>query len=159
MQQHALYLYKKGYKDYHAIDTISNSTATISINMTYYNFLLFKDMIKGSILLEDGNKIYTYEPDSLFYVGMWPSNNQDKFFYAFNGFYFNTDTFQNSTNGEAEPLGTEFIQSYISPDFNKILVYHKGNTKLENQEDRQYVGCVENNKFEETIEYFSGYMN
>ena len=74
-------------RTYQADDTYSNNPATISIDMTYYNFLFLNDKMSGTIQVEDSDKVYTYKPDSLFYTGMWPSNNQDGFFYVFNGFY------------------------------------------------------------------------
>ena len=57
------------------------------------------------------------------------------------------------------PVGFEPLLVHISSGFNNILILHETSGKIETQEDRRYVGSIEQNQLEWAKEYFSGYYD
>ena len=158
-------------RDYYSVDIFSNKKAIVSVDITYLNFLFLKDKMRGEIQVFDDGEIYTYQTDKLFYQGRWPSNNKDGFLHHFSGFYYNPTTYWGKSGGieGSHTIGYEITHAHISPDFNKIVMYHReddelkgGQTRkdvgLQEAKTRQYVGNTEKGREQETIKYFEGFI-
>ena len=145
---------------FHGMNTSNGEKARIRMDMKYLHFLIFKDKIYGEITVTTEKESIVYGKH-LSYTGLYPTNNEDKTMFAFNGVYLNGDTYMRDYgNGllGTDIVGFEPIRVFLSRDFSKIVVYHSANGKTEKKATKQYIGNVEENKEEETLEYFIGFV-
>ncbi len=146
-------------RTFFGINTFSGEPAEITLSMNYLRFLFLNDKMSGEITVTSEGKTTVYG-SSMFYVGLWPLNNEDKTMHAFTGFYFNPETIMHDYGDGvlgSKVVGSEIANAYISRDFNKILLYHVPSEEAQDAEPKQYIGNIEGNKENETVGYFKGY--
>lgn len=129
-------------RTFYGMNISDGEKASITIDMKYLRFLIFKDKIYGEITVTSEDKSTVYG-EHLHYAGVWPANNDDKIMHVLSGFQY-----------DAGINAMEPVIVYLSRDFNKILI-------REQKKDitKQYIGNIEENGIEETSEYFVGYID
>lgn len=144
---------------YFALDSFSGEKATITLDMTYYRFLVLKDKMTGtiSVTTPQGTTVYG---EHLNYSGLWPSNNEDKTMHALNGVYFNETSYMHDYGDGvlgSRLVGFEPVRVFLSPDFTKILLSHQGNERPESTKTKEYIGHQEEGKTDVAATYFIGF--
>jgi len=134
-------------RTYYGYDTFSGDSIEVTLDMKYLRFLLLKDKMSGEIRVTNGDEVTVYS-HGLSYVGMWPLIKENEDMHVFTGWYFN------SYGGKT--LDSDIAIVYISKDFTKMTIYHVPENK--DYKTKQYVCNIEDNKLEETIEYFGGFI-
>lgn len=149
-------------RTYYGVNTGNGEKVDIALDMKYLRYLFLNDKIYGTITVKTETETLTYG-EYLHYSGQTPSvNNANDRAHDFSGWYYNENIYMKEyENGAVSemPVGFEPLLVHISSDFNNILILHKTSGKIETQEDRRYIGSIEQNQLEDTKEYFSGYYD
>ena len=145
-------------RTFYSVNSFNGEKATISFDMTYLRYLFRRDRFDGEVTVTCGDKITVYTENDLQYIGYWPLDNKDEHLHYLGGFYYNTDIVTYNDKGEKDIGDFESIRAYLSKDFSKIVLYHEPSEKAEDTEPKQYIGNVEENKEQETIQYFGRYI-
>ena len=127
--------------EYYGTDVLSNKNASITVDMIYLRFLLLKDKLSGEIVVTSENETVVYG-EHMNYSGLCPTNNADKTMHAIHGFRYDL------IDNQMMPVSV-----YLSRDFNRIAI-----TDREPGVTKQYIGNIKQNKIEETVEFFSGFI-
>lgn len=132
-------------KTLYATDTQSGAPATITLDLTFYRFLILNDKPVGKITFEnDTQKLVFGERLSQWFYHRYPTNNADKQMHALNGFYYDGTT--NTQHGYVLYLGVDFDKAVLT------LLESNANT------NNEYLANVEKNKETETYQYFTGFV-
>lgn len=145
-------------RTFYGINSFNGEKANISFDMTFLRFLFKRDRMCGEVTVTCGGKKTLYTENDLQYIGYWPLDNEDKTLHYLGGFYWNTDIVTYNDKGEKDIGDFESIRAYLSKDFSKIVIYHEPSEKAEDTEPKQYIGNIEENKEEETKQYFGRYI-
>lgn len=154
---------QKVERHYYVTDSFGGKKADVYVDMTYLKFLILENKMVGKIQVSNDDINYTYENNKLSHMNyyIYPSNNKDKFIHYFIGSYYNDTTFWNNDLagvGGTDIVGGEQFYAGISPDFNKIFLYHQQSEKLENPQTWQWIGSTDNENTTDLVEYFTGYI-
>lgn len=133
-------------RTFYGVNSFNGEKANISFDMTYFRYLFKRDTISGEVTVTCGEKTTVYKENDLLYHGFWPLDNEDETLHFFVGWYLNVDMLPE--------VQLESLRLYLSKDFNKMVLYHNP----EDSEPKQYIGNVEKNKEQETIQYFGEYI-
>ncbi len=142
-----------------ATDTFSGEKATITLDMTYYRFLVLKDNLTGTVTVTSPEGTWVYG-EHLHYWGLWPSNNEDKSMHAVGGWYLNETSYMHDYGDGilgSNLVGFESVQMFLSPDFTRILLSHQGKDLPESTKRKEYIGHQDESKIDETKAYFTGF--
>lgn len=136
-------------KTYYGTETYSGEKATISVDMTYMQYLLRRDKIYGEVTVVCGDKTICYQKDFFQYIGFWPLDEDPEAIHYFIGWYWDTDMIRAGR--------IDSIRAYISKDLSRIMIYHHADENQEDSSPKQYIGNIEEGRNEETKEYFGPY--
>lgn len=134
-------------KTYYGYDTISGEPVDVSLNMKHLRFLLFKDKMSGEIRVTNGDEVTVYG-QHLWYQGLWPLTNEDESCHFLTGWYIKSY--------DGKTLDSDMLNACISKDFNQMTIYHL--PAGADRKTKQYICNVKDNKLDETMAYFGGYI-
>ncbi len=149
---------QKVERTYYGVNIENGEKVDIALDMKYLRYLFKRDKMRGKITVTCEDKTTLYTEHVLQYFGYLPVDNEDETFHYFWGFYWNTDIIKYDEQGEIVIGEFEDVKAYLSKDYNKILLCHEPSENAEDPELKQYIGNAENNKQQETTQYFGKYI-